>query len=177
MSSNEKIELYTELHRLERQMHRISHWGWHEHGHYREVSRLLRLIADNDGVMQRDLAFEMDVRPSSMTEMLSRMEAHGLVQRKPDEKDQRVMHIHLTEEGRKIAEESAEAMERLASMMFGSFTEEEAAQMLALTKKLCGSLDTMAPAQGLHEWHGLRRRQEFDEGMGPHRHGRGHLRF
>jgi len=153
MSSKESVELYTELHRLGRQLFRVSHRERHDHGHYREVSRLLKIIADNDGIIQRDLADEMDVRPSSMTEMLSRMEAHGLINREQDEKDQRAVHIRLTDAGRALAGESAGATESLVGEMFKNLSEEEIKAMLELTKKLGTNLDAMVPPDSLPERH------------------------
>jgi DNA-binding MarR family transcriptional regulator len=153
MSTNESLELYTELHRLGRQLHRVSHREWREHGHYREQSRFLRLIQEHDGIIQRDLAEEMDVRPSSMTEMLARMEALGLIRRVQDEKDQRAVHIYLTDAGRAMAGESAGTTEALVSEMFKNMTEEEIGTMLALTKKLAEGLDSMAPADDPRERH------------------------
>jgi DNA-binding MarR family transcriptional regulator len=153
MSNKESIELYTELHRLGRQLHRVSHREWREHGHYREQSRFLRLIQDHDGIIQRDLAEEMDVRPSSMTEMLARMEALGLIRRVQDEKDQRAVHIHLTDAGRAMAGESAGTTEDLVGEMFKNMTGEEIGTMLALTKKLAEGLDSMVSPDDLRERH------------------------
>jgi DNA-binding MarR family transcriptional regulator len=148
MASKESIELYTELHRLGRQLFRVSHREWHEHGHYRGQYRLLRLIMENDGVMQRDLAEEMDMRPSSMTELLARMEQMGLVRREPDEKDQRVVRVSLTDAGRAMAEEATGATDDLVGEMFKGMTGEEVASMLALTRKLGDNLDAMVPPYG-----------------------------
>lgn len=146
MKNNNNTKLYTALHRLGRQLHRCSHHIGHMDGHYSEQSRLLLLIAENDGVIQRDLAEEMDVRPSSMTEMLGKMEKMGLVYRKQDEKDQRVMHIFLTEQGKPIAEESRKANATLTDTLFQSLTDEEIDEMLRLTEKLSACLDTLDSA-------------------------------
>lgn len=146
MEDNNSARLYTALHRLGRQMHRCSHHLVHMDGYYREQSRLLLLIAENEGVIQRDLAEEMDVRPSSMTEMLGKMEQMGLLYRRQDEKDQRVMHIFLTEQGRAVAEKSQKANERLTDRLFQGLTEEEIQEMLRLTEKLASHLDTMDSA-------------------------------
>jgi DNA-binding MarR family transcriptional regulator len=43
---------------------------YHKSGRYHQQAHLLHLISQNDGANQRDLAEQMDVRPSSMTEML-----------------------------------------------------------------------------------------------------------
>ena len=179
MESNKAGRLYTALHRLGRQLHRSAHWLGHIEGHYREQSRLLLLIAESDGVIQRDLAEEMDVRPSSMTEMLARMEQLGLICRKQDEKDQRVMHIFLTEQGKTAADESKKANERLTEKLFEGLTEEEVDDMLRLTEKLTASLDAMDAAYAQEETpHGHHRgfcgHHGFDEehfGRMQYRHG------
>lgn len=147
MLEKDAIELYTALHQLERQLHRSAHRIFHSKGHYREQSRLLFLISENEGIIQRDLAGEMDVRPSSMTEMLGKIEQLGLIERKQDEKDQRVMHIFLTEKGKAEAKESKNDTERLTAALFEGLSDEEFDQMLLLTRKLCDHLDTMDSAE------------------------------
>ena len=147
---NNSLKLYTALHRLGRQLHRCAHRIGHA-DHYREQSRLLLLISENDGVIQRDLAEEMDVRPSSMTEMLAKMEQLGLIERRQDEKDQRVMHIFLTEQGKSEAMESQGATKTMTDVLFGGMSEEEISQMLSLTEKLStylNAVDTTGAEQG-----------------------------
>ncbi|MFT9077212.1 MarR family winged helix-turn-helix transcriptional regulator [Ethanoligenens sp.] len=166
------IKLYTAIHRLGRQMHRCAHRIGHAEGYYREQSRLLMLIAENDGVIQRDLAEEMDVRPSSMTEMLSKMEQLGLVERRQDEKDQRVMHIFLTEQGKNAAKASQNATEEMANTLFAGLADEDVGKMLELTEKLCAHLDAMDSAelaQGASQ-HGHHRGFDYPHGH----HGFGH---
>ncbi len=153
MANKDSIQLFSALHRLGRQMHRCSHRMEHSHGHYRELSRLLLLIAGKDGVIQRDLADEMDVRPSSMTEMLVKMEQLGLIIRKQDEKDQRVMHIYLTETGESAAEESQSDTEKLTTNLFLGLSDDEIKQMLYLTEKLCEHLDSIDSADPVSEAH------------------------
>lgn len=171
MEENNHAKLYTSLHRLGRQLHRCSHHLGHLDGYYREQSRLLLLIAENDGVIQRDLAEEMDVRPSSMTEMLGKMEQLGLVYRKQDEGDQRVMHIFLTEQGRAIAEESKKANAKLTDALFQGLTEDEINEMLRLTEKLAAHLDTLDSAALEQEsTRGHHRGFDGHRGFGGHHH-------
>lgn len=159
--SQVSIRLYTSLNRLVRQMHRFSHRVEHEQHHYREQSRLLQLIGQNEGIIQRDLTEEMDVRPSSMTEMLTKMEQLGYISRRPDEKNGRIIHIFLTEQGKLAAEESRALTEKLTEAMFDCLTENEAEQLLTLADKLCEGLDRAElngaegaydPPHGSH-WH------------------------
>jgi DNA-binding MarR family transcriptional regulator len=171
MASKDSIELYTELHRLGRLQFRVSHRELHDHGHYRGQYRLLRLIMENDGIIQRDLAEEMDMRPSSLTEILVRLEQMGLIRREPDEKDQRVVHVRLTDAGRTMAEEASGAAEGLMGEMFKGMTEEDISEMLRLTKKLEANLDAMVPPFGAHD-NPFERFREFGErrGRGFHHH-------
>jgi DNA-binding MarR family transcriptional regulator len=159
MERNHNEDLYTALYRLGRQLHRCAHRLGQKQGYYREQSRLLLLIAENDGVIQRDLAMGMDVRPSSMTEMLARMEQLGLIRREQDEKDQRVMHIFLTEQGKEVAEESRKTSTQMAEKLFEGLTPEETDEMLRLTEKLTAHLDALDSA--------------VSEGGTAHRHHRG----
>jgi DNA-binding MarR family transcriptional regulator len=144
MSTTASNNLYNALYRLIRQMHRLAHHGmYHKSGLYHQQAHLLHLISQNDGANQRDLAEQMDVRPSSMTEMLIKLERAGLITRKQDEQDQRAMRIYLTESGRKAAEQSTETSGDFTVSLFNCLTEEEREQMLAIIEKLCISLENL----------------------------------
>ncbi|WP_182187187.1 MarR family winged helix-turn-helix transcriptional regulator [Pectinatus frisingensis] len=154
---NNTYELSIALHRLGRQLHRAYHRGNHHNGHYREQSHLLFLIAENDGIIQRDLAEKMDVRPSSMTEMVTKMETAGLIIRQQDKKDQRIMHLFLTEQGKESIVKSREKDIKLTDNFFQGLTEEEVGEMLRLTEKLCAYLEStteMEPDICMHRSHG-----------------------
>lgn len=175
MPNKDSISLYTSLHRLSRQLHRYSHRFFQgKHHHYQEQFRLLFLIAENDGIIQRDLVEKMDVRPSSMTQMIAKMEQLGLVSRKQDEKDQRVMHIFLTEQGKTAVAESQKTSEKLVDTMFAGLTDEEVGQMLQLTEKLCTHLSAIDSTDSARDFpHGRHRgvsRRRFEhhhhEGFG-----------
>lgn len=141
-AGNAGRELYHALRRLFRLMHRTGHPGSGPHGLFRGQAHLLTTIMDNEGIIQRDLAEVMDIRPSSLTEMLVKMVQDGLVSRRQDEKDQRLMHIHLTEEGRTVLKAMNGSDDIVAESLFHSLTSEEAATMLTLCKKLGAGLDS-----------------------------------
>ncbi|WP_011307633.1 MarR family winged helix-turn-helix transcriptional regulator [Methanosarcina barkeri] len=147
MQNQNVIQLYNTLNRLSRQMHRFSHRAEHKRGLFFGQSKLLQLISKNEGIIQRDLAEQMDMRPSSMTEALGRLEQLNLILRKRDEKDQRTMHIYLTNKGREIVEDAVRSEEvfikKFTDIVFKEISEEELEKMLAITSKLCKSLDTL----------------------------------
>ncbi|MDQ7092875.1 MarR family transcriptional regulator [Desulfosporosinus sp. PR] len=144
MSSTDSNDLYQALFRLYRQMFRLVHLEMHgKHELYRGQANLLLLILKNNGASQRELVEQLDIRPSSLTEMVTKMEQAGLITRRQDEKDQRVMRIYLTEAGRKAAEPLVGTTSDFINSIFISLTEEEKEQMLVITEKLCATMEAM----------------------------------
>lgn len=62
-------------------------------------NRSLALLARNEGMKQADLARNAHVRPSSVSEVLERLEKSGLIERRRDQKDRRVLRVYLTDKG------------------------------------------------------------------------------
>src|SRR5690606_33080780 len=80
-------------------LHR-AHGEIQEYGLYPGQPSLLFSLAKREGQSQKELAEELEIKPATLTVMLNRMEKNGLVRRAPDEQDQRVSRIYLTDEGR-----------------------------------------------------------------------------
>ena len=57
------------------------------------VGRLLESVASNPGVSSRELCEALDLRPSSLSEILVRSENDGLLSRAADEHDRRVQRV------------------------------------------------------------------------------------
>lgn len=158
MASEESMKLYIELHRLGRQMHRFSHKAIHEGNHFRGgQSRLLTIVAENDGITQRELAEILDVRPSSLTAMVGKMEQFGFVERKQDDKDQRVMHIYITDSGREVETKSKSVIQELVDSIFKNLSDEEIEQMLTITEKISKTLNSYDTGNLRFEPHGHHR--------------------
>ena len=86
---------------------------------------MLMVIKRYGNPSQKDLAGYMRITPPSVTTMIAKLESQNLVERKQDKDDQRIMRIHLTEEGEKYASEMAEAMAKLDKIMLNGISEEE----------------------------------------------------
>ena len=63
---------------------------------------LLWQLWNQDGVTQTELCDRMGCEPPTLTNMVKKLEAYGLLTRKKDALDARVTRVFLTEEGRKI---------------------------------------------------------------------------
>ncbi|XER07988.1 hypothetical protein SRRS_35810 [Sporomusa rhizae] len=183
MPTNTTDQLYYALSRLSRLIHRmehrIAHGGKEGHKFHRGQSRVLSILAQTNDASQRDIAEILDVRPSSMTEMLLRMEQSGLISRRQDENDQRIMRISLTESGKQAAAQSTASTHDVTAALFKSLAAEEQSQLLALIDRVNASLETMENTEdhhpghhGSHDHHG--HHGHHDHHCHHHSHGRGH---
>ena len=112
-----------------------------EVGLYRGQPPIMALLHKRDGMSQKEMARALNLSPATMTVTLKRMERAGLIEREMDGRDQRILRVHLSEEGKRMcaaelldgfsAEERAqfeEYMRRVARNMVRALREEEAAR-------------------------------------------------
>ena len=65
---------------------------------------VLRMVGREDGISPGRLARAIHDDPSTLTGVLHRLEARGLLERTADPVDRRRFHLHLTEAGAKVNE-------------------------------------------------------------------------
>ena len=108
MEENNRIEnLEEKAIRFAHLMKRVTHLHHrHEEGPmiHPGQGKLLLLILRKEPVGQKELVEMLDIRPSSLSELLKKLEAKGFVTRTPDEQDKRNMIVTLTGEGKALAE-------------------------------------------------------------------------
>lgn len=92
----------------------------------------LWVLSSNDGVSQGDLADLLRVSRPTITVMLQKMEAAGMVERRTDEVDQRKVRIYLTDEGRKRASESHDALVNHLAGTLGKLSEDDRRELIRL---------------------------------------------
>lgn len=137
------------------------------------MGRTLDILAANDGATSRELAELLDVRPSSLTEMLDRMETAGLVTREADENDRRVVRVRMTEKCAAMAKQHADARAEHLAKVSACFTEDEAAQFCELCGRLSDHLEKLAAEEAAQRvGDGADGKEGCCHG-GPH-HGHGH---
>ena len=108
------------------------------------VGRLLDCAAKNPGVSSRELCEFLDVRPSSLSEMLSRAEAEGFITRTVDEADRRIQRIALSDKRQKAVNDMEAARNAEAQKMTSALTEEEKEQFCTLCDKLSAHMERLA---------------------------------
>ena len=108
--------------------------------HPPHVGRLLSVLSENDGPSSRELCELLDIRPSSLSELLARAENDELILRTTDPSDARVQRVSLTEKGRELAQEFESAHAEKLRQFSECFTDEEAATFIVLCDKLSAHL-------------------------------------
>lgn len=126
--------------------------------------RLLGMVLKFEPVSQKDLVEKLDVRPSSLSEMLKKLESKGLIERRQDEEDKRNVIVSLSEKGREAADKEKQRKGKLEEELFRALSEEERDKLNSILLKLNEAWKEDFQA-------GADERFEADCGAGPHMHG------
>lgn len=116
------------------------------HGTHPGQAICLRLLQDNDGATQRDLAAELHIARPTMSKMLGGMEKAGFVERRPDERDQRLTRVFLTADGRELAHELGTVAGAMINETIGSLPESDRAELARLLEELGSRMAAVAAA-------------------------------
>jgi DNA-binding MarR family transcriptional regulator len=88
---------------------------------------LLTMVIDEDGISQGEVSHRFEVDPSRITRLAKRLEGEGLLLRKRDPEDNRVVRLHATEEGRRLIESRQERREGFEDRVRRELSTEEMA--------------------------------------------------
>ena len=94
-------------------------------GLHRGQPRLLRALWENDGLTHTELASRLQVQPATITRMVQRMEKAGFIVRSPDQDDQRVSRVHLTEAGHAVREQVQQIWQQLEEEALAGLSPED----------------------------------------------------
>ena len=108
------------------------------HPHRFPRERILAEILDagEQGIHQKELAERRGVNPSSMSELIDKLEADRYIERTVDPADKRATLITLTEKGKARAWEVMDERAAYAENIFRSLTEDEKKTLLDLLDKI-----------------------------------------
>jgi DNA-binding MarR family transcriptional regulator len=88
---------------------------------------LLMELWQGDGRTQAELAEALAVEPPTITKMLQRMEAAGLVQRKPHPDDRRAQRVFLTARGKRLQQKVDRLWAQLATRAVAGMSDRQQA--------------------------------------------------
>lgn len=98
--------------------------------------RLLRVLNRHSGKSQKELAEMIRVRPSSLSEVLKKLEEKSLLIKKQDENDRRFNAYFLTTEGKELAEQLIVQRKNKGAEFFDVLTLEEQENLGQILEKL-----------------------------------------
>lgn len=106
--------------------------------------KVLEVLSEKEGYLQKDLAARCHVEPATMTIILTNMEKRGLVHRETAHVSggKRAFEVYLTDEGRRLASEVGCIVEKVESIGLKGFTEKEKEEFISFLNRLGDNLTT-----------------------------------
>lgn len=103
--------------------------------------RLLLILCKKEGLVQRELAQMLEIKPSTLNVMVGRLVKNGILVKKQDPKDQRKSRIYISDKGRMQVENVKQRADKIGKKVEQRFTEEEKKELVRLLKKLDACMD------------------------------------
>ncbi len=119
-----------------------------DHGLYAGQDVLLKSLAHTDGQTMGSLANNLGVRPPTVTKMVTRMEAQGLVRRAASGFDSRLNLVSITEAGEALLDEIDETWSTAEKQAFERLKEKDAKRLHKILDRILSSLDGKTTAIG-----------------------------
>ena len=122
-----------------------------EHGVRIGQNLVLEVLWGGDGLTPGELAARLQVTTPTVVNTATRMEKDGLIERRPDSSDGRLVRLHLTPKARAAQRPIEEARQRLADHALGTLSDEELAVLASALQKIIDRMQGPAgqtPASG-----------------------------
>ena len=100
----------------------------------------LSVLAEEPGLSNATLARRSFVTPQTMNQILFRLEAARLVERRAHPEHGRVLQAFLTEEGEKLRQECAGRVDAVEERMVSGLSEDERSDLLELLRRCSAAL-------------------------------------
>ena len=101
---------------------------------------VLSVLAEDPGLSNATLARRSFVTPQTMNQILVRLEAAGLVERRAHPEHGRVLQAYLTEEGERLRQECAELVDAVEERMVSGLSGDERSNLLILLRRCSAAL-------------------------------------
>lgn len=108
---------------------------------------VLELLQGNDLMKPSDLLPYLETTPAAVTTLLDRMEKAGLVERRRDENDRRIVWIHMTELGRSEVERGLRVRADVANRSLERISSHNRQLLVYLVGKIAGTREVAPKAE------------------------------
>ena len=122
---------------LYRSFLRVSHLLRHGHGEPELMmapgqQRVLTVLSRHDSMSQRDLLEEMGLARATLSELLTRLEEKGLVERTRSKADRRVIIVSLTKKGKAAGKKVVDIESDIADEAFAPLSDAQKDDMKSM---------------------------------------------
>ncbi|WP_342759595.1 MarR family transcriptional regulator [Kineothrix sedimenti] len=102
----------------------------------------LRLLSKEDGVTAGRISEFLDIKPSSVTQIIKKLEMAGTAERVKSEEDARVTFVKLTEKGYESIKDRGEISSSLKDELFRGFAEEELEKLYEYLSRIADNISS-----------------------------------
>jgi MarR family transcriptional regulator for hemolysin len=139
------LRLFT---RTQKKLRAASDEAMSRHGVRVGQNLLLELLWENDGLTPGRVAETLGVATPTVVKSAARMEASGLITKRRDPHDARLVRLYLTEHGRAVHEPIQQARLDLEARVTATLTEEELVHLRSALGKMYDQLAGQDLAEG-----------------------------
>ena len=107
---------------------------------------VLMILWEKDGLSVKEVGQKLFLDSGTLTPLLKRLEAAGFVRRRRDPADERVVRIHLSDQGREVRQTGAAARAAVVCALGGQ--EAEIQELRAAVNKMRDMLRAARPSSG-----------------------------
>ncbi len=101
---------------------------------------VLGTLAISDGISQLELANTTHLSAPTVSIIIKRMEAEGIIEKKSNPNDMRSFLIYLTKKGKKLDEENIKKIKKIDALALDTLTKEEFDTLMVLLSKMRDNL-------------------------------------
>ena len=120
-----------------------------QHGMTRAQWGILIWLERQPGISQKELSERLEVEPITVARLIDRLEARGMVERRPDPKDRRIWRLHLRPPAHAVLREIDKQRAEMSRMVSDGIEEETLDVMIEALQRMKCTLT--------HDAHAVRR--------------------
>jgi len=109
---------------------------------------VLSVIGNRGGISSAELSRRFFVTPQTMNELIGGLQRRGLIHRKEDPSNRRILRMTLTDAGKQMLHDCDAVADRIERDVFGAMSDEDYGRLAELTRLLVRHLRSNDEAQG-----------------------------
>ena len=137
---DEFLDLYG---RTSKAVRAVSDAAMRRHGLHPGQNHLLAVLWERDGATPGEIAAAVHVSTPAVVKMAGRMVDAGLITRRRDDRDNRLVRLWLTDAGRALREPVEQERRHLEEKITGALTEAELEHLVVALEKIMRAADEL----------------------------------